>query len=65
MDLYLTELRASLPQCFLSEYAVPGLFVPSLSTVSVRFLTDLVHKNSKNNAVNLQFKVYKVQQQAI
>lgn len=47
-----------MPQCFPSEYAVPGLFVPLLSTVSVRFLTDLVHKNSKNNAVNLQFKVY-------
>lgn len=53
-----------MPQCFPSEYAVPGLFVPSLSTVSVRFLTDLVHKNSKNNAVNLQFKVYELQQLA-
>lgn len=53
-----------MPQCFPSEYAVPRLFVPSLSTVSVRFLTDLVHKNSKNNAVNLQFKVYELQQLA-
>ncbi len=42
-----------MPQCFPSEYAVPRLFAASFSTVSVRFLTDLVHKNSKNDAVNL------------
>lgn len=38
----------------------PGFFHPLLLTVSVRLLTDLVHKTGKNNAVNLPFKVYEL-----